>query len=184
MPDLLIAFGYALARTRNTKTGSAKIRIVLATHRTKEEGGTRGDWEDSASIADLIKKLKAVMRGMATLNSVAGPLSGLFTNLAAAADVFTHVDPVPEHLIDKVVKEQFEVRRALGNTTYYYNHSKIVCVDDRMLYVGSDNAYPCYNEEHGAWIEDAAEVASWKTKFWDQMWERAVEGEPDEKSKA
>ena len=22
------------------------------------------------------------------------------------------------------------------------------------MYIGSDNAYPCYNEEHGAWVED------------------------------
>jgi hypothetical protein len=156
---------------------------VLATHRTKEEGGQRGDWEDGASIGDLRRKLKAVMRGMAYLNSVAGPLSGLFSNLAAAADVFTHVDPVPENLIDKVVDENFEVRRALGNNTYYYNHSKIVCVDDRLLYVGSDNAYPCYNEEHGAWIEDAAEVASWKNKFWNEMWARAKvpDNEPEKK---
>ena len=38
--DLLIAFGYALARTRNTKDGSAKIQIVLATHKKK---GNRND---------------------------------------------------------------------------------------------------------------------------------------------
>ncbi|PMD12686.1 hypothetical protein NA56DRAFT_712856 [Hyaloscypha hepaticicola] len=126
------------------------------------------------------------MRGMAGLSGVTGLFSDLFTNLAAAADVFTHVDPVPLHLIDKVVDEKFQVRRALGDTTYYYNHSKIVCVDDKMLYVGSDNAYPSYNEEHGAWIEDAAEVSSWKTKFWDQMWDRAVptNDEPEKKSKA
>lgn len=99
VPDLLIAFGYALARTRNTKNGSAEILIVLAHHRS--DGGKRSDWEDSASIADLRKKLKAVMRGMAGLNGVTDLFSDLFTNLAAAADVFTHVDPVPLHLIDK-----------------------------------------------------------------------------------
>lgn len=118
--------------------------------------------------------LKIVMRGMANLNDLPGPLLKLFTNVSAAADVFTHVDPVPENLIDKVVDEQFQVRRALGNKTWYYNHSKIVCVDDRMLYIGSDNAYPSYNEEHGAWIEDEAEVGRWKTKFWNGMWDRAV----------
>jgi hypothetical protein len=169
--DLLIAFGYALARTRNSKSGSAKVTIVLATHCS---GGNRGDWADSASIGDLKRKLKAVMRGMAYLDGFTSLVPSFFTNAAAAADVFTHVDPVPEHLIDKVVDEQFQVRRALGNNTWYYNHSKIVCVDDRLLYAGSDNAYPCYNEEHGVWIEDAAKVASWKKKFWNEMWARAV----------
>jgi hypothetical protein len=156
---------------------------VLATHRTKQEGGKRDDWEDKSSIGDLKTKLKAVMRGMAHMNALTGPLSILFSNLAAAADVFTHVDPVPENLIDQVVEKNFEVRRALGNGYYYYNHCKIVCVDDRMLYVGSDNAYPSYNEEHGAWIEDAAEVASWKTKFWNDMWDRAVppDNEPEKR---
>ena len=101
-------------------------------------------------------------------------MPSFFANAAAAADVFTHVDPVPVHLIDKVVDEQFQVKRAVGNETWYYCHSKIVCVDDRLLYVGSDNAYPSYNEEHGAWIEDAAEVASWKKKFWTEMWNRGV----------
>ena len=170
LTDLLIAFGYALARTRNSKSGSAKITIVLATHR---RGGNRDDWEDRASIGDLKKKLKAVMRGMANLGSYTSLVPSFFSNARAAADVFTHVDPVPESLIDKVVDEQFQVRRALGNNTWYYNHCKIVCVDNRLLYVGSDNAYPSFNEEHGAWIEDAAEVASWKKKFWDEMWARA-----------
>ena len=169
--DLLIAFGYALARTRNSKNGSAKIAIVLATHRS---GGNRKDWEDSASINDLKKNLKAVMRGMAALDVYTSHIPTFFSNAKAVGDVFTHVDPVPERLIDKVVDEQFQVRRALGNNTWYYNHSKIVCVDDRLLYVGSDNAYPSFNEEHGAWIEDAAEVASWRKKFWDEMWARAV----------
>ncbi|OAL38908.1 hypothetical protein AYO20_01659 [Fonsecaea nubica] len=169
--DLLIAFGYALARTRNTKTGSAKITIVLATHC---QDGTRGDWEDKASIGDLKKKLKVVMRGMAHLNSFTRLVPSFFTNAAAAADVFTHVDPVPENLIDKVVDERFIVKRALGNIKWYYNHCKIVCVDGRLLYVGSDNAYPSFNEEHGVWIEDAAEVDSWKKKFWNGMEARAV----------
>jgi len=81
------------------------------------------------------------------------------------------------------VDDNFIVKRALGNGTDYYNHCKIVCVDDRLLYVGSDNAYPSYNEEHGVWIEDAAEVDSWKKKFWTEMEKRAVvpKDEPEKK---
>ncbi|OAG36886.1 riboflavin synthase [Fonsecaea monophora] len=123
LTDLLIAFGYALARTRNTKTGSAKITIVLATHR---EGGTQSDREDKASIGDLKKKLKVVMRGMAHLNSFTRLVPSFFTNAAAAANVFTHVDPVPENLVDKVIDERFIVKRAIGNGTWYHNHCKIV----------------------------------------------------------
>ena len=114
------------------------------------------------------------MRGMAYLDGFTRQLPTFFSNAAAAADVFTHVDPVPEQYIDKVIDEQFIVKRALGNGLQWYNHCKIVCVDDRLLYIGSDNAYPSYNEEHGVWIEDAAEVESWKKKFWNEMEARAV----------
>ncbi len=50
-------------------------------------------------------------------------------------------DPVPDYAIDDVVREKFEVRRALhmnGKDDQYYDLCKIVVVDDRMVYIGSD----------------------------------------------
>lgn len=51
------------------------------------------------------------------------------------------------------------------------NHSKVVCVDDKLLYIGSDNIYPSYNEEHGVWIDDDATIKAWKEKIWTELWD-------------
>lgn len=53
-------------------------------------------------------------------------------------------------------------------------HCKLVCADEKVMYVGSDNAYPSYNEEHGIWHEDETAIKEWKDKFWTTLWtERA-----------
>ena len=51
-----------------------------------------------------------------------------------------------------------------------YSHSKIVCVDGKLMYVGSDNAYPSYNEEHGVWFEDPNQINSWLEGFFVDYW--------------
>lgn len=38
-----------------------------------------------------------------------------------------------------------------------------------MMYFGSDNAYPHYNEEHGRGVENPDLTKAWKTKFWDTI---------------
>ena len=144
---------------------------MIATHQTD---GQHNDYEDRASIRDLKQKLKNILRGMLGLNNQLKRFSNVIVSAVPAGDVFTHVEPIPEAEIDRIVEERVLVRRALGNGIHYNNHCKIVCVDDRMMYVGSDNAYPSYNEEHGVWIEDADEVENWKKKFWNDMWARAV----------
>lgn len=40
--------------------------------------------------------------------------------------------------------------RIMGNDPNFEAHNKVVCVDRTLLYVGSDNAFPQYNEQHGA----------------------------------
>lgn len=62
----------------------------------------------------------------------------------------------------------------MGNADDYYNHCKVVCVDNRMMYIGSDNAYPSFDEEHGISIDDAAAVKTRQDKFWMGMWNRSA----------
>ena len=62
-----------------------------------------------------------------------------------------------------------------------YSHSKIVCVDEKLMYVGSDNAYPCYNEEHGVWIEDKDAVGAWLEGFFEPYWTKHTTEPTDEK---
>lgn len=51
-------------------------------------------------------------------------------------------------LLDKwfVIKR---IRKMYGDRGPDSIHTKTICVDRELLYVGSDNLYPSYNEEHG-----------------------------------
>ena len=64
---------------------------------------------------------------------------------------------VDKHAIASLVGAKFKVMRIMANAKQF-NHSKVVCVDDELLYIGSDNAYPSYNEEHGVWIKDQTAI--------------------------
>ncbi|KAK1757295.1 hypothetical protein QBC47DRAFT_442096 [Echria macrotheca] len=68
------------------------------------------------------------------------------------------------------VNKYFKLRRIAGANKDRANHSKVVCIDDELLYVGSDNAYPSFNEEHGVWIETKATIDAWRTGCWDHLW--------------
>jgi phosphatidylserine/phosphatidylglycerophosphate/cardiolipin synthase-like enzyme len=65
-----------------------------------------------------------------------------------------------------------------------YNHCKVTCVDRKLLYVGSDNSYPNYNEEHGIWIEDQAAIESWRTTCFERRWSHKQAVDADLTSKA
>ncbi|MGC2234929.1 MAG: hypothetical protein WA584_02040 [Pyrinomonadaceae bacterium] len=49
------------------------------------------------------------------------------------------------------------------------NHSKMVIVDDSLCYIGSDNAYPSFNQEFGIWIDDQPSIQSLITNYWDGL---------------
>jgi len=67
------------------------------------------------------------------------------------------------------VKECFEIVRIRDNDGKF-NHAKVVCVDDELLYIGSDNAYTSFNEEHGVWIDDETAISAWKRDYWERLW--------------
>ena len=81
--------------------------------------------------------------------------------------------------IDKVLDTYLHVKRTDTEATTtkrdVYNHSKIVVVDRKVMYVGSDNAYPSYNEEHGVWIDHQDTIDHWLDKFFVPFWKMAKE---------
>jgi hypothetical protein len=50
------------------------------------------------------------------------------------------------------------------------NHCKVICTDKQLLYIGSDNCYPNYNEEHGIWIDDQKTIDAWHKGYWSPRW--------------
>ncbi|KAH8727112.1 hypothetical protein GQ44DRAFT_825211 [Phaeosphaeriaceae sp. PMI808] len=75
---------------------------------------------------------------------------------------------------DKWFNERCHFKRISADGTMY-NHSKAYCVDKQLLYVGSDNPYPNYNEEHGIWIDDKETINAWYEKFWTPRWNTSAE---------
>lgn len=92
---------------------------------------------------------------------------------------------IPEDKIDAALADHLHIRRVGEDNGKMYSHSKVVCVDKKLMYVGSDNAYPCYNEEHGVWVEDEPRgpyyVGDWVNKFFDPyFWTKCTEPKGEE----
>lgn len=126
-------------------TGNA-LYLVLSSH-DKWYG-------DHALVSEPTGRPKSVMRYMA-LDGDALPVK------TKASDV------------NSIVDERFLVKR-ISNFHSINMHAKLVCVDRSLLYVGSDNQYPHYNEEFGCWIEEPAYVKSFFNEFYNGVWERSV----------
>ena len=164
--DLLIALAQALGNMyrsevgtpntdgKNFKKESKGIYIVLTTNQLKkvEEGGHPG-WQDVTPIWKFKQRLRQIMSALPT-----------------------QYGGVPANVIDKLLNEMIHFRRT-GTTSDLahhglWSHSKVVCVDGRALYVGSDNAYPAYNEEHGVWVDDDKTINGWLDVFFSDYWGR------------
>jgi phosphatidylserine/phosphatidylglycerophosphate/cardiolipin synthase-like enzyme len=191
--DLLIAIGYALARTRGTSSGSANIQIVLSVAEKDVVKNTQDGWGDALVIDDFKERLRMIMKAMAVLDQFAkdnGFLNIIIKTAAAikgipldkikevgqSAQVFPAVTPIPVDEIDKAIKEQIVIKRTLlkdGNPAAIYNHSKVVVVDDHLMYVGSDNIYPSYSAERGVWVDDQEAIKKWKEGFFNGLWDRS-----------
>ena len=108
----------------------------------------RGGWEDRTSITRLRHRLRVIMNGL--------PYSA---------------EGIDYDKIDDVLANQLHVHRVEQDNGQMWAHSKIVCVDERLMYVGSDNAYPNYNEEHGIWHQDKGTIDAWLQGYWGPLWE-------------
>lgn len=109
---------------------------------TANQAGRHPSGEDETSVVEVKRRLKAIMRAMAISGST----------------------PILSNEIDELVKCEFVVKPVVTNASWF-NHCKTVCVDRRLLYIGSDNTYPIYTEGHGCWIEDEKTIEAWFQSF-------------------
>lgn len=147
--DLLVAIAQGLLNLDKTDKDSG-IFLALT---TSIAGGAMGGWEDPTPINLIKDRVRILLKGM------------------------------PQRISDAdakaLVDDKFQVRRILKNNGEDYLHAKVVCVDMKLMYVGSDNAYPNYNEEHGIWIEHTDTINKWYSTFWGEMWERSTKADAE-----
>lgn len=127
---------------------SKGIYIVQTTNNIN---GNHGGWDDRTPIWEIKKRLRIIM------NLLPYEYGGVSTS---------EIDGLVDHMVHFKRTGTSED----GKTHNLYSHSKIVCVDRKLMYVGSDNAYPCYNEEHGVWIEDQTAINGWLDGFFIDYW--------------
>ncbi len=141
--DTLSALGYALANISRSAPQSNGIQIVSSTPSAKE------NYEDPVSGQEFKSKLTGMMAGMEALGYI------------------TFEGKIPD-----IVEKWLTYRRVdtKSSEAEHGNHSKLVVVDDAVCYVGSDNAYPCYNEEFGIWIDDKQAISSFVRDYWNGLW--------------
>ncbi|KAK1704173.1 uncharacterized protein BDZ83DRAFT_736361 [Colletotrichum acutatum] len=75
----------------------------------------------------------------------------------------------------EIIQDRLHCKRTMHNDNRYGHHSKIVYVDRQPLYVGSDNIYPEYNEQHGVWTDDAKNIEAWYSQYFDTAWEKGTD---------
>jgi phosphatidylserine/phosphatidylglycerophosphate/cardiolipin synthase-like enzyme len=107
-----------------------------------EVGGKYAGWGDEAKLSDLKTRIKT-------------PANNSWLNTA---------DDMEEWF-----NERCHIKR-ISLDGSMYNHTKAYCVDKKLLYIGSDNPYPNYNEEHGVWIDDKGAIDAWYDGNWKPRW--------------
>jgi phosphatidylserine/phosphatidylglycerophosphate/cardiolipin synthase-like enzyme len=147
--DLLFGMGQALA-TMSTSNGAATgIELVCSTR------DTANGYEDPVSAVQFAQALTTMMNGMQ-----ADGLLDSTVNIDSAVSTYLHykrIDPDTSHSV-------------------HANHSKVVMVDDALMYVGSDNAYSSYNEEFGVWLDDSSSITAYLNQYWATLWQQAYPG--------
>lgn len=135
---------------------SKGVFIVLSTNK---QGGESSGWEDKITVSLLKKRLRLIMQILPTRRG------GIEANqIDHALKNFLHI------------KRTGNAIKAKGDELEdLYNHSKVVVVDGKVMYVGSDNAYPSYNEEHGVWVDDQPTIDRWLEGFFDPFWRMCKE---------
>ena len=75
---------------------------------------------------------------------------------------------------DKWFDARCKIKRVARDASRY-NHCKVTSVDGKLLCIGSDNAYPNYNEEHGIWIDDESAIKAWYDTYFKLRWDQAAD---------
>ncbi|KAL8343743.1 hypothetical protein RB601_004316 [Gaeumannomyces tritici] len=150
--DLLMAISTALVSidTNHPKDPEKGFYLVLS-ERVNDPLG----YQDNTTLTELKSRLQIVMSGMAK--------SGL-------------VNPVSD--VSTILETRFHAKRSVLDSPSLPHskrlHTKVVDVDSSLLYIGSDNAYPQWNEQFGVWIQEQESVKAWEDGFFWGLWKRAL----------
>lgn len=149
--DTMVALGYALAGIHAGGGSADVVEIVCSYYKINCL-----EYQDPTKSGDFKARLADVMRGMQAAGLIATDLP-----------------------VTSLVEQGVVYKRASLVARQRSNHSKMVMVDDALAYVGSDNAYPSYNQEFGVWLDDEKAVQALRQGFWDGLWSIAELAPPD-----
>lgn len=144
--DQLAAIGDAVAtvhRRGGLSSTAPAICLVASKHHESAYG-----YDDSVSDVQFLQRLIDFNRARAEC--------GL-------------LDIAPE-VVDAAIRQSVVYARVGGPDSKAEQHSKFVMIDERLCYIGSDNAYPSYNLEAGFWTDDAVALKALIADYWQPLW--------------
>ncbi|KAK4934597.1 hypothetical protein LTR10_024178 [Elasticomyces elasticus] len=158
--DLLVALCQGLSTIVDHYADDVDKSVYILL--TGTDGVAIDGYGDLMKFADLIANLKVMLLALNTHKMLPKPLK-----------------QTDDAYVDKLLADRVQCKRIMGNDLDAHHqkvgaHNKVVCVDRALLYVGSDNAYPQYNEQHGIWIEEQTNIDAWFSGYFDEAWKRAV----------
>jgi hypothetical protein len=157
--DLIYALYNFMNHVSDPGNGTNGVFIILSSPRwqtsPERNNATHKGWEDEVAVKELKQRIR----------------------------VFASMTTDPDEIFNAWFDARCHIKR-ISNDGTRFNHCKVVCTDMKLLYVGSDNTYPNYNEEHGIWIEDKIAIGDWYDKYWKLRWNNVcVATEPDKENK-
>ncbi|KAH9432205.1 hypothetical protein MCOR02_006910 [Pyricularia oryzae] len=156
--DLLISIAQAIINIeqnhKDDPDPTKAVFIMVSLLASPTDPAPQG-YQDTTTIADLTSRVAAILKSVGNLSK------------DEASDMMAR---------------RFHVKRSVlnppagsgGSAAVKKLHTKVVDVDGKLMYTGSDNAYPQWNEQFGVWIEDVDGIKAWEDGFFWGFWERAV----------
>lgn len=97
----------------------------------------------------------------------------------AKADGFrSRLLDISQHVSAEKFDKCVHIKRIGDKDHTKWNHCKSIGIDNgdqgKLLYIGSDNIYPNYNEEQGVWIDDKKAIDAWYDDFWVKRWKQST----------
>ncbi len=141
--DMLMAMAQSIASMSQT---SSPVGVQLVTSCAEDNEG----YYDPISTSEIVQKLTGIMNGMRAIKIL--KFNGDASDLVGRLFTRKRIDP-------NIKKKP------------HGSHFKLVVADDAVLYLGSDNAYPAYCQEHGVWIDDKPSITAFVNHYWTSLWD-------------
>lgn len=179
--DLFVALAYFLCTISfDDAPSDSGVYLMLSTHTQKQRkaGYIRDRWNDPAPAQQIKDRVKVIMKALVEINNnplhslAALALNSFTAGLFTSFGTINAGGPVD---VDQLVDKKLHIKRVFKADGTWVSHIKSVCADDKLMYVGSDNAYPHYNEEHGVWIDDQDTIKEWKEGYWQKYWDTSTD---------